>query len=270
MPIVSKLAILRSPVKDLVIYIDGQSNNGRAGTGASVPIYVAAGLPIERSYIWNRGTSSWDALAYLTNGGVPSDSTTGNNDFGFAHEVAYRMAAIYPGKNIRIMLGAYGGAGLGYITDNIAAGVWRPDLHPTVGVAVANRYDLWVAARAAALATLTTYVEIGGDWYQGEADSPDTLLGGKQYELNERTLRQVQAEETKRLRYINFGLNPAMQAPESNNVTTVNAGKQNNVANGYFDLYKDTTGTPLRSDLVHNTIAGTVPLAQYIVDNLAT
>jgi hypothetical protein len=265
--IVSRTAILRSPIKDLVIYLDGQSNIGRAGTGGAVPIYIIASEAIERCTIWNRTTLAWDSLAYLVNGGVPSTSTTGNNDFGMAHEMGYRLARLFPGKNIRFVMGAFGGAGLGYITDNLSAGMWRPDLN--VGTNP-HRYGLWLTHRTAALATLSTYVEMGRLWYQGEADSPDGLLGGKQYELNEKALWEASAKDAKRLKTLSFLLNPAMQAPESNNVATVNTGKQNNVTNGFTDAFKSTTGTPLRSDLVHNTIGGTLPLAQWAVDQLIT
>jgi hypothetical protein len=263
---VNKIAILRSPIKDLVYYLDGQSNIGRAGIGGSAT-YIVPSVPIARSTIWNRATGVWDDLAYLVNGGVPSITTTGNEDFGIAHELAYRESVKFPGKNIRILLGAYGGAGMGYITGTPTAGFWRPDL--TI-LAYPQHYNMWIAARTAALATLTSYVEMGRLFYQGEADSPDDLLGGKQYELNQKALLEQTAIDTHRFKTLVYGLNENMQVPQSNYAASVNAANQNNVSNGFSDLYKVTTGTPLKSDQIHNNLPGTIALAQWGSDNLAT
>lgn len=144
--------------------LTGQSNMEGAATvdSGTYPSYLLGNIP--HCYIWNTGSSAYDALSITT--------------YTLAspiHEFAYRMAVKYPSDDIYLVMGASGGSSLAV---NWVAG--------SGNVYTSNKNKV-----TAALAYLTaqgrTVTQKGILWDQGEADCQN-LTNSNNYQANEAAL----------------------------------------------------------------------------------
>ena len=256
------------PSEYILIWCIAQSNMGRAGF--VFPEYITTEEVMTDVEFWDVHTEEWEDLIPGVNGSPLGNPT----QYGFTHELGYRLKLKYPDKKIRFFLAARGGATIGRrgaIPNFFHTGAYPDLLDPE------NEENWWSRIKnqyAAALAGMS-YIDLGALWIQGESNCiegfPEMV---DPYQVWEKNLVQEFQDLTGRKQFVCINVpHPDITNDEmwDSNPEYVTAVRNAHIANnslGYFSHYRDTTDVNLKEDNVHLDAAAVQTISAWLMENV--
>jgi len=258
--------INNSNTEYILIHLHGQSNIGRADN--VYPSYLPTGVALTDCEVWDEVTQEYVDLVPGVNG-APLTSDT---QYGFAHELGYRLKLLYPDKKIRFYLTARGGAGLTYgVIPSFLHSSWKDD-------PVVNEDGNWwqlTQSQWTEASTGFNYIDFGSLWFQGETDATDD---NEYSSLNYQSLEKSLIDEHNELYglkdWICINIHPDIvnnpSFTNASNVTRVRQAKVNNSNNGVYTFYRDSSDVGLKSDSLHINVNAVQVISEWIIANVYT